>query len=129
MKLRPVRPLALAAACVLTSGCTEILSHSTVVNPERFDALPIYSAWWTETERCSSKSGNLDEIRWYVAESISTNGVNALGRWSPPHEITIALGHEENEFTVRHEMLHDLIAGEATGHSGPEWQICDLLVP
>jgi hypothetical protein len=127
MTLRPVWPLALAAACVLASGCTEILSNSVVRNAERFDALPIYSDWWNATEQCSSRTGNLDEIRWYVAESISTNGVSALGRWSPPHEITIVLGHEANELTVRHEMLHDLIAGESTGHSSPEWESCGLL--
>ena len=50
----------------------------------------------------------------------------ARGVWTPPHQITLVRGYEDNEITVRHEMLHDLLEGDSE-HRSPLWTECDLI--
>jgi hypothetical protein len=38
----------------------------------------------------------------------------------------ILRGYEEHEPTVRHEMLHDLLEGDAL-HEEPAWILCELI--
>lgn len=93
---------------------------------EPYDALPEYPAFWTATTACSDRSGDLDRISWFRAVSITFKGQIVRGFWEPPHTITVWNGLEPDEFTVRHEMLHDLLGGDPD-HELSVWADCDLL--
>jgi hypothetical protein len=89
------------------------------------EPLPVYAEWWSATESCSGRAGDLDAISWYTATGITADGALASGLWRPPHDIILLLGRENDEFVVRHEMLHDLLEGDA-GHESTLWATCDL---
>jgi Zn-dependent peptidase ImmA (M78 family) len=57
-------------------------------------------------------------VRWFLAPQPSFNaaGTDAFGAWEPPHNIylsQLAVADTARYFTVRHEILHDLV-----GHGG-----------
>ena len=110
----------------LLTSCTDLGFEAEITNRQPFDPPAIYGTWWTATESCSRESGRLDRIEWYLATSIVSDGVLAFGAWTPPHEILIVSGYEDNEVIVRHEMLHDLLDGDSE-HRSSAWAICDLI--
>lgn len=69
--------------------------------------------------------GDLAAIEWILTRAIQVDGVIAFGLWSPPHQIFVVRGFQDNEFTVRHEMLHDLLRGDPD-HASPAWETCGL---
>jgi hypothetical protein len=86
--------------------------------------LPVYTVWWQQVEQCSGLSGDLARIDWYVVPcqagesgfpcEVTADGLCG-GEWIPPHTIllggpneVLASGYADDEFTVKHEMLHDL---------------------
>ena len=97
----------------------------TKVGVEPYAPLPEYVEFWSETESCSERSGELELIRWFTAVAISSGPGITRGLWEPPHDITVLSGLEEDERTVRHEMLHDLLRGDP-GHQSPSWEACGL---
>lgn len=107
-----------AAACDLG-----YISEVTGLAP--FEPPAFYRDWWIATERCSGRTAPFERVTWYVASGISGDGRVGRGRWSEPHEIIIVVGYEGNEDVVRHEMLHDLLAGDRS-HSRAEWDRCNL---
>jgi len=112
---------------MVTAGCLGCSGYTlSVANKEPFQPLPIYAEWWSATESCSGRTGDLLEIDWYTASSITSDALIARGVWTPPHEITLVRGYEENEITVRHEMLHDLLGGDSD-HTAQEWNSCGLI--
>lgn len=113
----------LGSAVVLTS--CELPSALSKVGVEPYDALPEYEGFWATTEVCSERSGDLGLIRWFRATSISAGLGRSQGLWEPPHDITVLRGLEEDERTVRHEMLHDLLRGDPD-HVSSSWQVCGL---
>ena len=96
--------------------------HTRVEPPEE------YRTWWETTEACSSIVGDFDLVEWYRALEIVTRGTVLLGRWEPPHQITIVQAHELNTFVVRHEILHELLRGDSN-HQGEAWLQCELIRP
>jgi len=110
----------------LLVGCDQLTGfQSNIAGRVPFDPPQIYAAWWGATEACSERSGDLAEIEWFLATSIVVDGGLARGAWVDSHRIIIVRGFEENERTVRHEMLHDLLRGDP-GHESSEWSRCDL---
>jgi hypothetical protein len=86
--------------------------------------LPVYSVWWQQVEQCSGLSGDLARVEWYVVPceageagfpcEVTADGLCG-GEWLPPHTILLGGpnqilpgGYADDEFTVKHEMLHDL---------------------
>jgi hypothetical protein len=108
----------------LAAGC-EGYSVS-VTNKEPLEPLPIYEAWWGATEACSGMEGDLHAITWFTALTIRGNDITARGLWTPPHQIILVIGYEDDEITVRHEMLHDLLGGDGD-HESPLWERCSLI--
>lgn len=85
----------------------------------------VFSEWWQEVEQCSGTTGEIGRISWYVAPclvgeagfkcDVTPDGLCA-GEWRSPHLITLAGpnrffpdGYADDEWTVKHEMLHDLL--------------------
>lgn len=85
-----------------------------------------YVEWWEATTACSELAGDFEAIEWHLASWITRNGSIAYGLWRPPHEILIVRGFEDDRFTVRHEMLHDLLSGDPD-HASAEWTDCELV--
>lgn len=95
---------------------------------EPYDPPTFYAAFWQDTESCSGTEGDLTLVSWFRAQAIWHNGQLLRGVWEPPHRITIWLGLEDDETTVRHEMLHDLLRGDPD-HLRPAWEACGLVLP
>jgi hypothetical protein len=79
-----------------------------------------YRTWWSETEACAGRSGDIDQIAWYLvpdAETFDSKSGLKVGLWTHSGEgvrIVIAGNYADNELVVRHEMLHALLDRE--GH-------------
>ena len=134
--------VAAAAACVVagaagvaSAGCEVPLAPENAV---RMTALSSYATWWSDDQACSGLTGDLQDIEWYVVPADSAGGFwcedgpdhACAGEWVAPHSIYLAgpnrtypQGYSADEWTVRHEMLHDLV-GRA-GHP-PVFDQCHL---
>ena len=135
---RRVVPLCLsvatAAAACMMAGAAGVASVGCRVpvapgNAARVVAPPGYAAWWSEDLQCSGLSGDLQKVEWYEVPAESDGGFwcedgpdhTCAGEWVEPHAIYLAgpsrtypQGYAADEWTVRHEMLHDLVG--APGH-------------
>ena len=119
------RVVAVLGLSLVVTGCGDPFFTGTIEGREVFDPPAVYAEWWDSTEACSSTSGNIGRVEWFLATSIVADGFPAKARWSPPHEIIIVRGYEAQERVVRHEMLHDLLAGDAA-HENAAWEACEL---
>jgi len=79
-----------------------------------------YRDWWASTEACSGRTGDFEQITWYMVPDVMTmtTGIGEkVGLWVR-HDgrtaIVVAGAYVNNELVVRHEMLHDLL--EREGH-------------
>jgi len=104
-----------------------------------FTAPALYDSLWSRVEACSHLSGDFQRIHWFVAGRATPNAawsipcpsqVSCAGYWIAPDTIVLArwyaLYDEASHFrTVRHEMLHDLLQGDAE-HQSPLWKVCQL---
>jgi hypothetical protein len=122
---RPRRRVLLLFAIVAITSCGDLGFVAGVTGRRSFNPPPIYREWWSATEACSGRQAPFERVVWYVANSLSGDGLVARGRWSSPHEIIIVAGYENDQKTVRHEMLHDLLNGDRS-HRGHEWDRCGL---
>lgn len=119
-----MRPSPVVVAAILAAACVE--SFSTEVHDrEPFDPPATYDPWWASVEDCSGLSGDMGRIQWFLALSVEGDGVVARARWSPPHDIILVRGYEDDPAVVRHEMLHDLLNGDRL-HEAPQWAACGL---
>jgi len=85
----------------------------------RFTPPAEYQSLWVSVEGCSSLHGDLTRIRWFIipGRAFRYGEVSVNGLWHSPHDIYLSESSATDSvggyFTVRHEMLHDLI-----GHPG-----------
>lgn len=109
---------------LIAAGCSGDIT--TVTDKTPMEPLPVYAEWWSATETCSQRSADMSRISWFTASSIQSRESLGWGLWREPHEIVILRGFEEDEKTVRHEMLHDLLNGDPA-HEDDSWAACDLI--
>jgi hypothetical protein len=124
---RRIELIAGAAATLALVACstpTENLSIA-VTQIQRFEPPEEYRSLWETVEACSSMSNDFELVRWYEAQGIVIQGDVVLGFWEAPHDITILSNAKENDFVVRHEMLHDLLSGDPD-HQHEAWSQCGL---
>lgn len=114
-------------AITLLAACSSLGFEAEVTNKTPFTPPAEYADWWAETEACSGLDGDMDRVAWYTATSITGDGKIASGRWSPPHDVVLVLGYEDDGMIVRHEMLHDLLGGDPD-HTASAWEACAALV-
>lgn len=117
----------LLGVCALLGACDVFTSfEGEIVGQAPFNPPAGYTEWWTATETCSGRTGDLAAIEWSLATSITRNGRPGRGAWVAPHDIIIVRGFQADEVTVRHEMLHDLLSGDPD-HTSPHWNTCQLI--
>jgi hypothetical protein len=116
---------------LLLSGC--LLPTLPTGPPQTFYAPPaVYNLWWQQTCECAGVYGNVNRISWTRMEDEQDGGFlcsrvtqypgYCYGVWIEPHTILLSRSQVENEVTVRHEMLHDLLPGVA--HTDPRFYAC-----
>ena len=115
---------------VAVAGC----EVATAPRGVSMSVVPVsFSAWWEEMEQCSGVAADLGRISWYeVPCEPGETGFRCEaapdrlcgGQWRPPHVIELAGpnrvlpdGYKADEWTVKHEMLHDLLG--RTDHTNP----------
>ena len=88
----------------------------------RFEPPTIFARWWTLTEACSQRSGDLAAVQWYrvPGSSVWHDGEWISGYYDPrDNRIVMAEGEADDGVVVRHEMLHALL--RAYGHPRAEF--------
>lgn len=86
-------------------------------NAERFAPPAVYTRWWSMTEACSGRSGDLAAVHWYrvPGSSVRLDGQDVGGYWSSgDNRIVLPKGYLDDGAAVRHEMLHALL--QTGGH-------------
>lgn len=112
------QPLISGVACLVVCG----LGACSLIDPLPREAQPfvppaVYARWWSMTEACSGRSGNLEAVDWYrVPGSQFVRGGQPVGGYWNRYSNRIVLAEVgiEHGPSVRHEMLHALIGGD--GH-------------
>jgi hypothetical protein len=124
--LRAIR-LALFSAPALASlaACSDPVHLEYQRRRPFLPPMQVYEPWWNELRACSRQTGELDGIRWFLAERIGRPmvGESTLGEWLSNREITLRAGHEHRVEVVKHEMLHDLLRGDRD-HEDEAWEAC-----
>ena len=113
--------------------CTTHMPFSPPEGTQRFEPPAAYRVAWQQVEDCSGPKGNFDRIRWFLIPQpffeCSESGATCQGLLQTPHDIylsEIAATDSVGEYwTVRHEILHDLLGG-VPGHPAV-FRICNLL--
>ena len=77
-----------------------------------FSPVPeIYSEWHHEAEHCVNVLREFNDIRWFVAQSITIDGVKGLGAFDSPRDIIIKRSQLHSQSTVKHELIHYIRQG------------------
>jgi len=113
------------ALVLLASVACSALVETTVDNPRPFVPPASYVDWWSDVELCSGRTAPFERVSWFVADGLTTNRKRVLGKWEPPHDITLLADQTENRRLVQHEILHDLLDGDPD-HGSPAWRACGL---
>ena len=113
-------------------GCGDILGGQlrTLIEPG-----PEYATWYAETEECTGIKGDFERVLWFTfpdrfpCEEFGT----CSGFWDD-HRIFLQAENANNEGLVKHEIIHDLLAGSPANdanakHDDPVWDRCDKVLP
>jgi hypothetical protein len=142
-----VLPLAAVAAArlgVALGGAAILSCEMPASPPPGATALvqpDVFTVWWQEVEACSGATGDLSRVAWYqVPCEAGENGFACeatpdglcAGEWVSPHTIELGGpnrffpgGYATDEWTVKHEMLHDLLG---TPDHPVQFENCHLLL-
>jgi len=114
--------LAIALIGIGAAGCG---APTAPAGAAALTAPTVFSQWWSEVEQCSGLRGDVDRVSWYVVPCVDgesgfkcdvTQEGLCAGEWRSPHTISLGGpnrffldGYMDDEWTVKHEMLHDLL--------------------
>jgi hypothetical protein len=123
----PLAAVAAARAAIALLGAAAVgcEAPTSPLDARALKPPAIFAEWWHEVERCSGVTGDVGRIAWYVVPceagetgfrcEATPDGLCA-GEWRAPHLIKLAgpnrifpEGYVDDAFTVKHEMLHDLL--------------------
>lgn len=91
---------------------------------ERVSPRPMWKRQYRSVESVLDEKGNLDRVRWYVADSVrGERGVyHATAVWVEPHTIVVAEKFVDNRTVVCHECVHEIL--QRRGHDHRAFQAC-----
>lgn len=119
---RALLPVAVALTAVLAACDGPLFIQLRIAfEPPR----PVFTLYWGSVVACSGlDAGNYDRVSWFEIETFPT-GEDLRARWNSPHDITLRTDSKFDELVVKHEILHDLLAGDRD-HTHEAWQACGL---
>jgi hypothetical protein len=112
-----MRPVLLVLALSGVVGCEPIIGPEYTLPP---DAVPVepgesYATWYAQAEACAGIEGDFAAVRWFEVPGERwwdpLHEQYAIGTWRRPHDIYITTAHIDDEFLVKHEVIHDLLQG------------------
>lgn len=120
---------AILLACVVLAGCALDLFGPDVRYVNRRPMVPVpavYPQWYMATAKCLAMLGEIDAVRWFVADSIFWEGglVPAL---TSGDEITISVdfAYAWPMLTIRHESAHHITGKGVSLHLPDGGVVCD----
>lgn len=120
--------VAAAASLLLAAGCGDSFGLFAVDGVEEIEPRTVWFEWYQDVEECAGADGSFTEITWYRAEYIANSNTRErhAGLFRPPHDIFLARGRQASEFTVRHEMVHEVLGlrDPRHTHSNPAFERC-----
>ena len=105
----------LPAIAIAVLGLASCDSPWAVEDASEMTSVPQeYQQWYAEVSECMERpwsSERFSQITWYTASSIqhSTDRTHALALWTEPHQITIREDLVNQEYVVKHEIVHDIL--------------------
>ena len=105
-------------------GCGDPLS---IIGPQiitQIEPLPEYVQWHAEMEECTGITGDFDHITWYTfPDRFECDAFGTCsGVWND-HGIYLQEANMRNPVLVKHEIIHELLHGNAS-HDSPAWPAC-----
>ena len=115
---------AVLVLALLASGCMSVTGPAP--DGVRFTPPPSYRLLWSAVEACSGRRGEISRIQWHESPD-GALGPRMMGEWLPDHDVYLVhfVVTHELQASVQHEMLHDLLGGDAQ-HLSPIWARCGL---
>lgn len=107
------------------TGCGDAGDGETLAGAP-FEPPPAYSTLWRQVEACSGRAADPARVRWHRVDSFPGRPLR-LGQWEAGHVITLRTDMQGALPIVAHEILHDLLEGDAE-HADPAWLDCALPV-
>lgn len=98
-------------------GCDPIIGPEFTRPPDASLAEPlaIYETWFSQTEACTGVTGDYESVRWFEVPGERwwdpLRQQYAVATWRPPHDIYITSAHFDDEYVVKHEVVHELLRG------------------
>lgn len=116
---------------VALAGCSSPVGPEIPDGAVPFDPPAVYATWWDEIMHQASIQRDVSRVRWFLVETgpweSARYGGATHGAWVPDGRIYLADGWEEWENLVKHEMLHELLRGDAA-HAHPAFDLYPLEV-
>jgi hypothetical protein len=109
--------IAIGAIALACAGCRDFTAAPVAPDlPAGAQTLvppPEYVAWWTATEKCAGRSGDLARVSWFSLPGRTSftyldSQYNGYW-WDGVHWILLAGEKVQDGLLVRHEMLHELL--------------------
>ena len=119
---RPLFRTLSLAALVAASSC----EVGTAVDEVRYPIDPPeeYRAFYAEAEVCAETSGDFGRVGWFWTQTFPGQA-NTVGQWNERREITLMWQFRFDRRVVVHEIIHDLLGGDAD-HLSPAWDACGV---
>ena len=94
------------------AACQSVLDPPLPQGTRQFTPPPVFNVWWSMASECSSRTGELSDVEWFIVPGVSEfehQGRYVSGYWSRvSNRIVLAEKAMMNGPLVRHEMLHAL---------------------
>lgn len=117
------RPLLLLTCLATFAACDDTVGVEDIRVP--LEPKGIYPMVWGEMMACSDRTRLFTGVRWFQAPYFPGHP-DLLGQWNSRREITLRSDVLFDQEVVAHEILHDLLRGDAL-HEDPAWDACDVL--
>jgi len=119
------------ATVVVAAGAACLDPFAPPPGTSHLDPPPVYPVLWQGVELCSGLTGDFRRVHWFVVPQspFPCGEIECVGLWKTPHDVYLGAAVVNDSlnryFTVRHEMLHDLLHG---GYDHPPvFEQCGLI--
>lgn len=123
---RMTRVSSLAVSLLVLAGCDLNVFGPEVdfKNQRPLRPPPEYAEWYAAVEACRGKKADYSSVRWFVADSITYQGV-AAGGYRSGNDITIRADFLDYMPLVRHEADHQVTDTDVPLHLPDGGTACD----